>query len=75
MAGEKRAFARLFHHDPCNRTRERDAAMKAYQWFLLGMMVAWTPGFLALALMLLRPNVDNIGRNSADNSSLHIRKR
>jgi len=26
--------------------------MQAYQWFLLGMMVAWTPGLLALALML-----------------------
>jgi hypothetical protein len=26
--------------------------MEAYQWFLLGMMVAWTPGLLALALML-----------------------
>jgi len=30
--------------------------MEAYQWFLLGMMVAWTPGLLALALMLLRHN-------------------
>ena len=28
--------------------------MNAYHWFLLGMMVAWTPGFLALALMLWR---------------------
>jgi len=26
--------------------------MEAYQWFLLGMMVAWTPGLLVLALML-----------------------
>jgi len=26
--------------------------MEAYQWFLLGMMVAWTPSLLALALML-----------------------
>jgi hypothetical protein len=47
--------------------------MKAYQWFLLGMMVAWTPGLLALALMLRRRNVDSIGQNSADNSSRHIR--
>jgi hypothetical protein len=33
--------------------------MQAYQWFLLGMMVAWTPGLLALALMLRRHNIDN----------------
>jgi len=44
--------------------------MKAYQWFLFGIMVAWTPGFLALALMLCK-----IGQNSADDSSRHIRKR
>ena len=28
--------------------------MDPYQWFLLGMMVAWTPGLVALALMLSR---------------------
>ena len=38
-------------------------AMEAYQWFLLGMMVAWTPGLLALAFMLWRRHID---RNSAD---------
>jgi hypothetical protein len=43
--------------------------MQAYQWFLLGMMVAWTPGLLALALMLRRHNIDNIGQSSADNSA------
>jgi hypothetical protein len=26
--------------------------MDSYQWFLLGMMVAWTPGLVALGLML-----------------------
>jgi hypothetical protein len=31
--------------------------MEAYQWFLLGMMVAWTPGMLALALMLWRHEI------------------
>jgi len=31
--------------------------MEAYQWFLLGMMVAWTPGLLALALMLWRHDI------------------
>jgi len=31
--------------------------MEAYQWFLLGMMVAWTPGLLALALMLWRHEI------------------
>jgi hypothetical protein len=40
--------------------------MEAYHWFLLGMMVAWTPGLLALALLLWRSN----GQNSADNSIL-----
>jgi hypothetical protein len=44
--------------------------MEAYQWFLLGMMVAWTPGLLALALLLWRSNIDDMGQNSADNSIL-----
>src|SRR4051794_13661611 len=26
--------------------------MHSYQWFLLGMMAAWTPGLVALALVL-----------------------
>ncbi len=26
--------------------------MGAYQWFLLGIMVAWTPSLLVLAMML-----------------------
>jgi hypothetical protein len=26
--------------------------MEAYQWFLLGIMVAWTPSFAVLVLML-----------------------
>jgi hypothetical protein len=43
--------------------------MEAYQWFLFGLMVAWTPSFLALALMLRRQNIDDIVQNSADNSS------
>jgi len=28
--------------------------MDPYQWFFLGMMVAWRPGLVALALMLSR---------------------
>jgi hypothetical protein len=28
--------------------------MDPYQWFFLGMMVAWTPGLVALALILSR---------------------
>ena len=28
--------------------------MRAYQWFLLGMMVAWTPSLLGLAVILRR---------------------
>ena len=47
-------------------------AMEAYQWFLLGMMVVWTPGLLALALLLWRSNIDDMGQNSADNSILQI---
>jgi hypothetical protein len=31
--------------------------MDAYQWFLLGMMVAWTPGLLMLALMLRKDHI------------------
>jgi len=30
----------------------RGALMEPYQWFLLGMMAAWTPGLLILAVAL-----------------------
>jgi hypothetical protein len=39
--------------------------MESFQWFLLGLMVAWTPGMLVLALMLRQNFID---QNSADNS-------
>jgi len=32
--------------------------MEAYQWFLLGMMVAWTPGLVVLALALRQHSID-----------------
>ena len=38
-----------------------EAAMQPYQWFLLGVMVAWTPGLVALALTLRQPDVDQDG--------------
>ncbi len=43
-------------------------AVESYQWFLLGMMVAWTPGLLVLALMLRRRNIghDPRGPQRAD---------
>ena len=44
--------------------------MEAYKWFLLGMMVAWTPGLLAIAFMLWRRHIDQDG---ADTSGRHIR--
>jgi hypothetical protein len=44
--------------------------MEAYQWFLFGVMVAWTPGFLTLALMLWRNHFD---QGSADNNGRHVR--
>jgi hypothetical protein len=31
--------------------------MEAYQWFLFGMMVAWTPSLAALAVMLRKQNL------------------
>jgi hypothetical protein len=33
--------------------------MRAYQWFLLGMMFAWTPSLLVLAVMLRRSGRDD----------------
>jgi len=42
--------------------------MESYQWFLLGMMVAWTPGLLLLALLLWRHHVDQ-----PDRSGRHMR--
>jgi hypothetical protein len=35
--------------------------MRAYQWFLLGMMFAWTPSLLVLAVMLPRSDRDESG--------------
>jgi hypothetical protein len=35
--------------------------MEGYQWFLLGVMVAWTPGLVALALVLRQHGVDQDG--------------
>jgi hypothetical protein len=29
--------------------------MEPYQWFLLGMMVAWTPSMILFAMLLARP--------------------
>jgi hypothetical protein len=37
-----------------------DAVMESYQWFLLGVMVAWTPGLLVLALLLRRRNIGHV---------------
>jgi hypothetical protein len=31
------------------------AAMESYQWFLLGMMAAWTPSGVLFALLVARP--------------------
>jgi hypothetical protein len=36
--------------------------MESYQWFLLGVMAAWTPGLLVLALMLRRRNIGHAQR-------------
>ena len=30
--------------------------MEAYQWFLFGMMVSWTPCLVVLAVMLRKAN-------------------
>jgi len=35
--------------------------MDGYQWFLLGVMVAWTPGLVTLALTLRQQGVDQDG--------------
>jgi hypothetical protein len=37
-----------------NDSGQRKRKMQPYQWFLLGMMVAWTPALVVLALMLRR---------------------
>jgi hypothetical protein len=31
--------------------------MQAYQWFLLGLMVAWTPSLVVLAVILRKQNL------------------
>jgi hypothetical protein len=30
--------------------------MQNFQWFLLGVMVAWTPSMIVLAVLLMRPS-------------------
>jgi len=45
--------------------------MRSHHWFLLGMMVAWTPGLLTLALMLRRQIIDSLDQDA--DSNLHGR--
>lgn len=35
--------------------------MEAYQWFLLGMMAAWTPAMVVVAILLARSSYDPSG--------------
>ena len=46
-----------------------NAGMESYQWFLLGVMVAWTPGLLVLALMLRRRNIGHDQRGGRHRTS------
>jgi hypothetical protein len=34
--------------------------MEAYQWFRLGMMIAWTPSLVVLAVMLRKQNLPEV---------------
>jgi len=34
---------------PSDHRKDQDPVMEAFHWFLLGMMVAWTPGLTVLA--------------------------
>jgi hypothetical protein len=34
--------------------------MEAYQWFLFGMMVAWTPSLVVLAVLLRKANLPKV---------------
>jgi len=40
-------------------THARKLPMQSYQWFLLGMMAAWTPGLLLLAWTLRPGAIDD----------------
>jgi hypothetical protein len=43
---------------------EGAAGMEPYHWFFLGMMVAWTPALVVLALLLSRvQNQDSAQKN------------
>jgi hypothetical protein len=50
-------FGRKASRDCVSNTE--GAVMEGYQWFLLGMMVAWTPGLVVLALMLRKQHLPN----------------
>jgi hypothetical protein len=34
--------------------------MEAYQWFLFGMLVAWTPSLVVLAVMLRKQHLPEV---------------
>jgi hypothetical protein len=47
--------------DKCNNgTNGGEMRMEPYQWFLLGMMVAWTPSLVALAVMLRKEHLPEV---------------
>jgi len=41
--------------------------MEAYQWFLLGMMAAWTPAMVVIAILLARSAHDPSERRDVAN--------
>ena len=49
----------------------QSAAMEAYKWFMLGMIIAWMPGLLVLALMLWRDQIDDSGQDADTALSRH----
>jgi hypothetical protein len=44
--------------------------MASYQWFLLGMMVAWTPSVVMLAILLPRLRETPTENSGEDESKL-----
>jgi hypothetical protein len=40
--------------------------MEPYQWFLVGVMAAWTPGLVALAVMLGLSNSEHRNFENSD---------
>lgn len=66
---------RCVHVTGADEKRWERYVMETYQWFLLGAMVAWTPGMLAMALLLWSNPTRDLTERPQQADTLAIRGR